>query len=158
VDHEKRFEAEALHHLRGLYGTAYRMAHNPHDAEDLVRETYLRAYRASDPQGTNMRAWLHTILYRVRADALRRSGRERVLDDRPAMAPSQGKLGLRGETIARALEALPEGFKAAVVLRDVQEFGYGEIAQILAISMDEVTSRIHRGRALLRQALDGKKP
>src|SRR5947207_2747061 len=77
VDRNQRFEAEALPHLRSLYGTAYRMTRNAHDAEDLVQETFLRAYRAFDgyTPGTNIRAWLHTILYRVRTDAFRRMGR-----------------------------------------------------------------------------------
>src|SRR5260370_17246652 len=71
---EERFEAEALPHLRALYGTAYRMTRNAHDAEDLVQETYLRAFRAFDryQPGTNIRAWLFTILHRARTDSFRR--------------------------------------------------------------------------------------
>ena len=80
---EQRFEAEALPHLKALYGTAYRMTRNVHDAEDLVQEAFLRAYRAFDgyTPGTNIRAWLHTILYRCRTDAFRRAGRSKAKAD-----------------------------------------------------------------------------
>jgi RNA polymerase sigma-70 factor (ECF subfamily) len=150
--------------LRALYGTAYRLVRNVHDAEDLVQETYLRAYRGFDrfTPGTNIRAWLYTILYRARTDTLRRAGRSpatvELLDDGPAVPPPQDALASGGEAIARALESLPEQFRVAVVLRDIEEFSYEEIARIMEVPIGTVMSRIHRGRGLLRQALGGKRP
>ncbi len=161
---EERFEAEALAHLRSLYATACRLTRNPHDAEDLVQETYLRAYKAFDgfTPGTNIRAWLYTILYRVRTDAFRRAGRSpqtvELKDEGPAVAPAQDALAQGGEDLARALDALPEVFRTAVVLRDVEDFSYQEIARVLEVPVGTVMSRIHRGRALLRGALGGRKP
>jgi RNA polymerase sigma-70 factor, ECF subfamily len=161
---EQRFEAEALPHLKALYGTAYRMTRNAHDAEDLVQETFLRAYRAFDgyTPGTNIRAWLHTILYRCRTDAFRRAGRSpRTVElegDGPAVPAPQDALASGGEDLARALDGLPEAFRTAVVLRDVQDLTYDEIAGVLGVPIGTVMSRIHRGRALMRAALGGRKP
>jgi len=164
LSREKRFEDEALPHLKALYGTAYRMTRNPHDAEDLVQETFLRAYRAFDgyTPGTNIRAWLHTILYRVRTDAFRPAGRSpRTVEldgDGPAVAPPQDALASGGEDLVRALDGLPEVFRTAVVLRDVQELTYEEIARVLDVPIGTVMSRIHRGRSLLRAALGRRRP
>jgi RNA polymerase sigma-70 factor, ECF subfamily len=165
VTRDERFEAEALPHLRSLYGTAYRMTRNAHDAEDLVQETCLRAFRAFDryEPGTNIRAWLFTILYRLRADAVRKIMRgqrsvELEESDLPPVPPPQDKLATGGEEVARALDALPEGFRTAVVLRDVEDFSYDEIARILQVPIGTVMSRIHRGRALLRTALAEHRP
>ena len=161
MDREDRFEADALPHMRSLFGTAYRMTGNRHDAEDLVQETYLRAYRGFDrfEPGTDIRAWLFTILYRTRTDAFRRKGRsprtvELADEGGPAVPPPQDALSAEGD-LSRALSRIPETFRAAVVLRDVEEFSYDEIARILGIPIGTVMSRIHRGRGLLRQALRG---
>jgi RNA polymerase sigma-70 factor (ECF subfamily) len=159
VTREQRFEAEALPYLKALYGTAYRMTRNVHEAEDLVQETYLRAYRAFDgfAPGSNIRAWLYTILHRVRTDAFRRTQRSpRMVElsgDGPAVPPPQDALAQGGEDLARALASLPEVFRTAVVLRDVEDFSYAEIARILEVPIGTVMSRIHRGRGLLRTAL-----
>lgn len=156
---DERFEREALPHTRSLYGTAYRLTRNAADAEDLVQEALLRAYRAFDgyTPGTNVRAWLYTILYRVRADHYRRIGRSpqtvELEGEGPATAPEQDALFRGQEDVARALAALPECFRSAVVLRDMQDFSYDEIAGILDVPIGTVMSRIHRGRALLRKAL-----
>ncbi|HKC13468.1 MAG TPA: sigma-70 family RNA polymerase sigma factor [Vicinamibacteria bacterium] len=158
---QERFEAEALPYLRRLYGIAYRMTRNPYDAEDLVQETFLRAYRSFDryTPGTNIRAWLYTILQRVRTDALRRLARRpeavELFEDTLAVPPPQEELASGGEDIASALARLPESFRVAVLLRDIEEFSYEEISRILEVPMGTVMSRIHRGRALLRQALGG---
>jgi RNA polymerase sigma-70 factor (ECF subfamily) len=158
------FESEALPHLRAMYGAAYRLTGNVHDAEDLVQETYLRAYRAFDgyTPGTNIRAWLYTILHRVRTDAFRRQGRSPITtelsDDGPAVPPPQRALFTGGEDVGRALEKVPEAFRAALLLRDVQDFTYDEIAQILEIPIGTVMSRLHRGRSLLRKALGEHAP
>jgi RNA polymerase sigma-70 factor (ECF subfamily) len=157
-----RFEAEALPHLKRLYGTAYRMTGNAADAEDLVQETLLRGFRAFHRfrAGTNIRAWLYTILYRLRTDGLRRRGRaprlEALPDEVSAGPPPQDALATGGEDVIRALAGVPEVFRTALVLRDVEELSYAEIAEVLQIPLGTVMSRIHRGRALLRTALGGE--
>ncbi|HET7291748.1 MAG TPA: sigma-70 family RNA polymerase sigma factor [Vicinamibacteria bacterium] len=159
---DERFEREALPHMRSLYSTAYRLTRNAADAEDLVQEAFLRAYRAFEgyTPDTNIRAWLYTILYRVRADHYRRIGRSiqtvELEGDGPATAAPQDTLARGQEDVARALAELPECFRGAVVLRDIQEFSYEEIAAILDVPIGTVMSRIHRGRALLRRALSGR--
>lgn len=160
MSRDKSFEAEALPHLKALYGTAWRLTRNTHDAEDLVQETFLRAYRAFDSYtpGTNARAWLFTILHRVRADALRRARRApqtvELEGDGPGIPPAQEQLASRGEEIERAVESLPEPFRTAVVLRDMAELSYDEIRRITDVPLGTVMSRIHRGRALVREALE----
>jgi RNA polymerase sigma-70 factor (ECF subfamily) len=160
----ERFESEALPHLRSLYGTAYRMTRNAHDAEDLVQETFLRAFRGFHryTPGTNIRAWLYTILHRVRTDALRKAGRapetSELQDDGPAVPPPQDALAQGGEDLERALARVPEAFRVVVILRDVEDFSYREISQALGIPIGTVMSRIHRGRASLRAALAGGRP
>ena len=159
MERDQRFEAELLPQLRSLFGAAYRMTGNAHDAEDLVQETFLRAYRALDrfQSGSNARAWLHTILQRVRTDAFRRKRRRpetvELLGEGPAIAPAQDALASGREDLERALLGLPETFRTAVVLRDVQELSYAEIAATLGVPVGTVMSRIHRGRSLLREAL-----
>jgi RNA polymerase sigma-70 factor (ECF subfamily) len=129
-----------------------------------VQETYLRAFRAfaGYTPDTNIRGWLFKILYRVRTDALRKAGRSpltiELVDDGPPVAPPQDALAGGQEDMVRALDRLPEVFRIAVVLRDVQDFSYGEMAEILAVPIGTVMSRIHRGRALLRDALSGTRP
>ena len=155
VDREL-FETEALPHLKRLYGTAYRITGNRADAEDLVQETLLRAFRGFDgfAAGTNIRGWLFTILYRVRTDALRKAGRsprlEELSDEGPAVPATQADLPTGGGDVAQAVQRLPEPFRAAVVLRDLEELSYGEIAEVMKVPIGTVMSRIHRGRALLR--------
>ena len=159
-----RFDTEALPYLKRLYGTAYRMTGNAADAEDLVQETLLRAFRSFHrfTPGTNLKAWLFTILHHVRTDGLRRAMRaprtEELAGEGPPVPPPQDALARGGEDLARAIAALPEAFRVAVVLRDVEELSYGEIAQVLQVPLGTVMSRIHRGRALLRAALAGRKP
>jgi RNA polymerase sigma-70 factor, ECF subfamily len=137
------------------------MTHNAADAEDLVQETFLRAYRAFDrfTPGTNIRAWLFTILYRVRTDALRRTGRSpetvELAGEGPGVAADQEVQAQVGTDLARALAALPELFRAAVLLRDGEGLTYEEIARVMEVPIGTVMSRIHRGRALLRAALGG---
>jgi RNA polymerase sigma-70 factor (ECF subfamily) len=160
MDREQRFETEALPHRRSLYGTAYRLTRNAADAEDLVQETLLRAYRAFDryTSGTNVRAWLYTILHRCRTDAIRKSIRSprtvELAGEGPGLAPAQDELARGQEQIARALASVPEVFRTAVVLRDVQDRSYQEIADHLQVPIGTVMSRIHRGRSLLRAALE----
>ncbi len=158
-DAAARFEREALPQMPALYATACRMTRNPADAEDLVQETYYRAFRAFEgyTPDTNIRAWLFTILYRVRVDRYRKAQRSpRTTElpyDGPAIDPPQDFLARGHEDIVRALEQVRETFRTAVILRDVQDFSYEEIAQITGVPVGTVMSRIHRGRARLRQLL-----
>jgi RNA polymerase sigma-70 factor (ECF subfamily) len=155
----ERFESEALPQMKALYATACRLTRNPADAEDLVQETYLRAYRAFETYapGTNIRGWLYTILYRTRTDQLRKAGRSPRTVDLPdegiPVTAAQEALACGQEDVARALDALPEVFRTALVLRDMQDFTYEEMARILAIPIGTVMSRIHRGRAQMRRVL-----
>ena len=151
------FEAEALPHLRALNAAAWRLTGNAHDAEDLVQETFLRAYRSFDryQPGTDIRAWLFTILYRARTDAIRRKARRlQTVSMTAEPTTAEARRGaIDGDDIARALAGLPEVFRGALVLRDVEGFSYEEVASLLGIPAGTVMSRIHRGRALMRRAL-----
>src|SRR5436190_18895634 len=158
------FEAEALACLDSLYRTALRLTRVPADAEDLVQETYLKAFRASDrfEPDTNLRAWLFTILHNTVRNRARDRARERVTadsdtvdraaDTRSGSAETPEMLLLR-DTLApelqAAVDALPDMFRQAVWLRDVEEFSYAEIAAMLAIPLGTVMSRISRGRRML---------
>jgi len=160
---DERFLGEVMPHARSLYGTALRLTRSPQDAEDLVQETLLRAYRgfAGYRPNSNARAWLYTILHRVRTDALRKRGRSpqttEMTDEGPAIAPAHEAVLTSGnEEVQRALSEVPEVFRSALLLRDVEEFSYDEIAGILGVPVGTVMSRIHRGRASLRRALGGR--
>jgi RNA polymerase sigma-70 factor (ECF subfamily) len=156
------FEAEALSHLDALYRAALRQTHNPADAEDLVQETFLKAFRAANrfQRGTNLRAWLFTILLNTARNRRRDAAREPTLVDSevvdqmplPAPDPNPEEVLLRDvldEDVRVALESLPEVFREAVWLRDVEEFTYAEIAGMLDVPVGTVMSRIARGRRML---------
>jgi RNA polymerase sigma-70 factor, ECF subfamily len=166
------FEAEAIACLDSLYRTALRVTHSPADAEDLVQETYLKAFRAADrfAPGTNLKAWLFTILHNTARNRARDRARDTVdIDsetvDRAADVPPAGGSGrvetpesllLRdtlGPELQAAIDALPAVFRQAVWLRDVEEFTYAEIARMLDIPPGTVMSRISRGRRMLYEAL-----
>jgi len=168
------FEAEALASLDSLYRAALRLTRVPADAEDLVQDTYLKAFRAAGrfEPGTNLRAWLFTILHNTALNRARDRARDAVavdseIVDRAAdtAAPGGSSAGaaetpeslLIRETLApelqAAIDALPESFREAVWLRDVEEFSYAEIAAMLSIPIGTVMSRISRGRHLLFDAL-----
>jgi RNA polymerase sigma-70 factor (ECF subfamily) len=164
------FEAEALASLDSLYRAALRLTRVPADAEDLVQETYLKAFRAagSFEPGTNLRAWLFTILHNTARNRARDRARDTVSVDsevveRAAELPAPGgavdtpETRLIRETLApelqAALDGLPEAFREAVWLRDVEEFSYAEIAAMLSIPIGTVMSRISRGRRALFTAL-----
>src|SRR5512134_2317572 len=120
---QEAFEAEALPHRRTLLAVSYRLTRNVHDAEDLVQETYLRAYRAFEQYtpGTNIRGWLLTILHRVHVDDVRRAARRLPtvsLHSEPASPTVE--TALSPEDVVRALRRLPERYRAAVLLRDVE--------------------------------------
>jgi RNA polymerase sigma-70 factor (ECF subfamily) len=169
------FETEALASLDSLYRAALRLTHVPADAEDLVQETYLKAFRSAGQfePGTNLRAWLFTILHNTARNRARDRARDTVAIDSDAVeraadvpAPAPG-FGPRGETpeslllrdtlapeLQSAIDDLPDAFRQAVWLRDVEEFSYAEIADVLAIPLGTVMSRISRGRRLLFERLN----
>src|SRR5438093_10140959 len=165
------FEAEALASLDSLYRAALRLTRVPADAEDLVQDTYLKAFRAAESfePGTNLRAWLFTILHNTARNRFRDRARDTVainseVVDRAADTPPWAPGTLSGgvdtpETLLMrdmlapelqsAIDALPEAFRQAVWLRDVEEFSYAEIAAMLDVPIGTVMSRISRGRHLL---------
>ena len=163
------FEVEALSYLDSLYGTAMRLARNPADAEDLVQETYLKAFRFADrfERGTNLKAWLYTILHNTFRNTRRETGREPVTVNSELVEQASARVDevetpeqiLMRDTLdsdlQTAVEALPEVFRQAVWLRDVEAFSYSEIAEMLDIAPGTVMSRISRGRRLLYEHLAG---
>ena len=169
------FAEQAMPLMDGLYSAALRMTRNPADAEDLVQETYLKAYRAfhTFQQGTNLKAWLYRILTNTYINTYRSKKRrpdETDLDEVEDLYLYRRLGGLEGATAGRsaeeelldsltseevkeALEALPEQFRMAVLLADVEGFAYKEIAQILDIPIGTVMSRLHRGRKAMQKQL-----
>jgi RNA polymerase sigma-70 factor, ECF subfamily len=162
----------ALEFLEPLYGTALRLTRNPTDAEDLVQDTFVKALRFSDRfrPGTNLKAWLYTILINTwrnrQRDATRApldvdSSRVEEAADSSGFAAMESpeQILLRGtlrDDLQAALDALPEAFREAVWLRDVDEFTYAEIAEMLGIPIGTVMSRISRGRRLLFERLSSE--
>jgi len=167
------FEADALPYLDQLYGTALRMTRNSTDAEDLVQETYAKAFAAfgSYEQGTNLRAWLFRILRNTYINSYRKAQRTPFSDSSDELTDGQlldietrGAGGVRSaesealerlgdEDINEALVSLPEDFRTAVYLADVEGFSYKEIAEIMETPVGTVMSRVHRGRKSLRGLL-----
>jgi RNA polymerase sigma-70 factor (ECF subfamily) len=166
------FEQQALVHLDSLYATALRMTRDPRDAEDLVQDALLAAYRffGRFEPGTNCKAWLYKILTNTFINKYRKRQRERelkeVLTDEPtpslmsedvaeqARDPEAFVLGqLLSDDVKAALDALPYDYRMAVVLCDLEEFSYKEIADIVDCPVGTVMSRLHRGRRLLQRSL-----
>jgi RNA polymerase sigma-70 factor (ECF subfamily) len=169
------FESEALAYLDQLYGTALRMTRNQADAEDLVQETYTKAFAAfrSFKQGTNLRAWLFRILRNTYINSYRKAQRQPYstsadelsdtqLLDVDSRAPGGARSAeiealerLGDPVITEAMNSLPEDFRTAVYLADVEGFSYKEIAEIMETPVGTVMSRVHRGRKTLRSLLAG---
>ena len=169
------FEAQAMEFMPSLYTAALRMTRNPADAEDLVQETYLKAYRGFGgfEQGTNLKAWLYRILTNTFINSYRSKKRrpeESDIEDVEDLYLYRRLGGLEGATAGRsaedqvlehftegeikeALDSLPEQFRIAVLLGDVEGFSYKEIAEILDIPIGTVMSRLHRGRRALQKRL-----
>ena len=171
-DLESRFEQEAMPLLPNLYSAALRLTRNPTDAEDLVQETFLRAYRGFGrfEPGTNLRAWLYRILMNTFINSYRKKQREplTISEDEVDEWYLYSKMAERGaepsaetaviealpdEDVQDALASLPEQFRTAVLLADVEGFSYKEIAEIVGVPIGTVMSRLHRGRKALEKRL-----
>ena len=159
----ERFEAEVLCHLNDLYRTARRLLGNTAEAEDIVQETCLSAWKSFDrfEAGTDCRAWLFRIMFNAVRHYRRKWFDRRVtgeaaeiLEETVAYTPSIAE-ELTDQDVLSALDGIPPEFRAVVLLADVQEFSYKEIAEILRIPVGTVVSRLSRGRRLLRAALGG---
>jgi RNA polymerase sigma-70 factor (ECF subfamily) len=167
------FAEEALAHMDAMYGVACRLTRNPTEAEDLVQDALVKAMRARDQfhTGTNLKAWMFRILTNTFINKYRRGGLEKSVLEGPDADPladgwvsastmrqlrDPEQIALRpiveGE-VKKALDALPAEFKLAVVLCDVEEFSYEEIADIMQCPIGTVMSRLHRGRKLLQKSL-----
>ena len=167
------FEREALPHLQALYAAALRMTRNEKDAEDLVQEALLRAYRFFDTfeAGTNCKAWLFRILTNVFCNQYRDRERENVIlaEVESSSANLEQFLGGAGSSgrdtetallgrmvsadVEKALAAVPSDFRMAVILADLEDFSYKEIAEIMDVPIGTVMSRLHRGRKQLQSRL-----
>jgi RNA polymerase sigma-70 factor (ECF subfamily) len=167
-----RFEAEALPMLPGMYSAAYRLTRNAADAEDLLQEAFLRAYRGFHQfkPGTNLKAWLYRILTNTFINSYRKKQREpQTISDEEVedwylysklaeegaepSAESAVLESLPDEDVQEALSSLPEQFRIAVLLADVEGFSYKEIADITDVPIGTVMSRLHRGRKALEKRL-----
>jgi RNA polymerase sigma-70 factor (ECF subfamily) len=163
------FEQEALVHLDALYGFALKLARARDEAEDLVSDTVLRAFERWEQYrlGTNIRAWLFTILYHLFVSRTRRiDAREVPESDRGAGRSTRDAVGdadpegtfydsFLDDEIVRAIDSLPDEYRTTLVLSDIQELRYAEIAEILGIPEGTVKSRLFRGRRLLQRKLRG---
>ena len=174
ADEKKRFQQDALPLLDSLYAGALRMTRNPADAEDLVQETMLRAYRAFDrfEAGTNLKAWLFRIMTNAYINTYRKKQREpkKVSADEiedfdlfQELKNHDPNINRSAETavldsivdsdIIDALDDLPEQFRMAVLLSDLEDFSYAEMAEIMDVPLGTVMSRLHRGRKALQKRL-----
>jgi RNA polymerase sigma-70 factor, ECF subfamily len=172
-DQMSRFTAEAVPYMSRLYPAALRLTRNHYDAEDLIQETFAKAYVKFDQfsPGTNLKAWLHTILVRTFYNSCRHRDRSvgevlvaeiyetassrDALSELPRSAETEALERLGGSGIMRALTDLPDGFREAIYLADIEGYRYNEIAEIMGTPLGTVMSRINRGRSMLRQKLHG---
>lgn len=155
------FEREAMPHMADLFRIAVWLVRDRAEAEDLVQETYAQALESFHryQAATNIRAWLMTIMYRARSKRSRSAGRLRLVDDSEeriaetiAFEPSVAQ-GLTDAEVLRALEQIPQQFREAIILSDVEDLSYKEVAEVLQVPIGTVMSRLNRGRKLLRSEL-----
>ena len=164
---KKEFEDIALQHMDAIYNAALRMAKDETKAEDLVQDTYLRAYRFFDgfQRGTSVKAWLFKILKNIFINNFKKQvkmpehvdfDRLKLSEEEPA-SPNDPEEEILyrffGDELMRAIDTLPEEFRLVIFLSDVQGFSYKEIAKIVDCPIGTVMSRLHRGRKLLRKSL-----
>jgi RNA polymerase sigma-70 factor (ECF subfamily) len=170
-DRDSEFQREAVPHMDALYNYALRMTGDPNNADDLLQDTYLKAYRFWDKyeKGTNIRAWLFRIMKNSYINLYRKASKEpdtvdyddvqnfyqTIRDQSTDPNDLQEKLfgNLLGDDVARALESLPEDFRTVIILCDIEGFTYEEIAEFVECPVGTVRSRLHRGRKLLRDKL-----
>jgi RNA polymerase sigma-70 factor, ECF subfamily len=171
------FEREVLPHLDSIYSMALRLARNREDANDLLQDTILRAYRFFHQftPGTNCRAWVLTILFNNFRNGYRKSGREQVSPseaefterlEAESLAADQARsdpeslafANVMAPELTEALDSIPEEFRTALLLVDVEELSYREVSQVLGVPVGTVKSRVSRGRNLMREALLGSVP
>ncbi|HLI79828.1 MAG TPA: sigma-70 family RNA polymerase sigma factor [Candidatus Binataceae bacterium] len=166
------FEREVMPHLDSIYSMALRLARNREDANDLLQDTILRAYRFFHQYtpGTNSRAWVLTILFNNFRNGYRKSGREQVSQsedqfterlEAESLAADQSRsdpeslafADVMAPELTAALDALPEEFCVSLLLVDVEELSYREVSEVLSVPVGTVKSRVSRGRSLLRETL-----
>lgn len=163
---ERAFRDQALSHLDALYATALRLTRRSAEAEDLVQETIMRAYASFErfEPGTNCRAWIFRILMNTFINGYRRRRRERVLFDLSRdseflehMVPAPGGVDVADlaldDEVARALDDLPQEYRSVVLLVDVSDLSYKEVAEVLGCPLGTVMSRLHRARRALGRRL-----
>jgi len=167
------FDSQTMPYVDSLYNTAYRMTGNSQDAEDLVQETFFKAYKYYDKfqEGTNLKAWLFKILKNTFINNYRKKklepksvefsdiedSFEKIVrhdpDEQPLDPESKYLANVMDEGVKKALEALPHDYRMVVILADLEDFSYKEIAEILECPVGTVMSRLYRGRKLLERAL-----
>jgi RNA polymerase sigma-70 factor, ECF subfamily len=172
-DNASRFTTEAIPYMSRLYPAALRLTRNHCDAEDLIQETFAKAYVKYHQfkPGTNLKAWLYTILVRTFYSSCRHRDRRvgevlaaeiyesadsrDALSEPPRSAEAEALENLGGSTVMRALDDLPDGFREVIYLADIEGYRYSEIAELMGTPLGTVMSRIHRGRSMLREKLRG---
>ncbi|HUZ55371.1 MAG TPA: sigma-70 family RNA polymerase sigma factor [Streptosporangiaceae bacterium] len=175
-DHGARFASEAIPYMSRLYPAALRLTRNHCDAEDLIQETFAKAYVKFHQftPGTNLKAWLYTILVRTFYSSCRHRDRRvgevlaaeiydatdvrDALNEPPRSAEAEALDNLGSSGVMRALDDLPECFRQAIYLADIEGYRYSEIAEMMGTPLGTVMSRVHRGRAMLREKLRAYAP
>ena len=175
-DHRTRFEADAIPYMRQMFPAALRLTQERCDAEDLIQETFARAYQKFDQfiPGTNLRGWLYTIMVRtfygmcrtrtrrpaevLAADLYESADGHDSLVVPSRSAEAEALVGISDSAIMAALSELPSSFKTVIYLADIEGYQYGDIAEIMGTPLGTVMSRIHRGRQMLRERLLAARP